>query len=293
MGLLSVWRATVKVVSLFALCCAPLVAQNLLLTDYKGKYLPVVRARENRPYVQVDGKQVAAEGRRFALHKVDEYFPVYISVHDLDVSTFHVEMSGSDINHEFRLRGRLETSYVLEDVFIVLELDTDSAGKVIFLAEVGNMMPRESKYLSLRVPMTSGLGSGHYLMHLFSKGAEVFNSSLDPAYRDEVMDEMTRKRISSVKDAGPTLFMGPQPEYPAALLKKKISGEVTVSLRIGKNGRVYEPTVVKASDPAFGDAALAAVRLWRFLPQVKEGRPVETVANLPLAFAPSEEKKKS
>jgi hypothetical protein len=108
--------------------------------------------------VEVDGKQVAAEGRRFALHKVDEYWPVFVSVRDLDVSTHYIEVTGSDMNHEFLLKARLETLYVLDDVFIVLELDTESAGKVIFLTEVGRLLPREPKYLSLRVPMMSALG---------------------------------------------------------------------------------------------------------------------------------------
>ncbi len=282
-----------KIILLLTVFFPPLSAQNLLLTDYKGKYLPVVRARDNRPFVEVDGKQVAAEGRRFALRKVDEYWPVFISLHDIDVSTSYIDMSGSDINHEFHLRGRLETPYVIDDVFIVLELDTDSAGKVLFLAEVGNMVPREPKYLSLRVPMTSGLGEGHYLIHLFSKGAEVFHSNIDAGYRDAAVDAMIRKRVTAIKNAGPALFMGPQPEYPVSLLKKKIKGDVTISLRIGENGRVYDPAVVKASDPAFGEAALTAVRLWRFLPRVVAGHPVDTVANLPLTFAPPEEKKKT
>lgn len=292
MEFVSVSRAAWKIVLLIAVIVGPLSAQNLLLTEYKGKLLPVVRARDSRPFVKVDGKLVAAEGYRFALHKVDEYWPVYISVHDLEVSTSYLNMSGSEINHEFRLRARLESPYALEDVFIVLELDTESAGKVIFLTEVGNMVPRDPKYLALRVPMSSGLGEGHYFIHLFSKGAEVLHSQLDPAYRDAVLDAMTRKRIESVKDAGPALLMGPQPEYPAVLFKKKVSGEVSVSLRIGANGRVYDPKIEKASDPAFGDAALTAVRLWRFLPKVKGGRPVETVATFPIMFTPPTEKMK-
>jgi len=293
MEFVSVSRAAWKIVLLIAVIVGPLSAQNLLLTEYKGKLLPVVRARDSRPFVNVEGKLMAAEGRRFALHKVDEYWPVYIAVRDMDVSTSYLDMSGSEINHEFRLRARLETPYVLEDVFIVLELDTESAGKILFLTEVGNMAPREPKHLALRVPMSSGLGAGHYFIHLFSKGAEVLHSQLDPAYRDAVLDAMTRKRIESIKDSGPTLLMGPQPEYPAALFKNKVSGEVKISLRIGSNGRVYDPKIETASDPAFGDAALTAVRLWRFLPKVKGGRPMETVATLPLTFMPPEEKKKS
>lgn len=286
-------RNVLKIVFLLTLVVSPLAAQNLLLTEYKGKHLPVVRARDSRPFVEVDGKQVAADGRRFALHKVAEYWPVYIAIHDIEVSTFHVDMSGSEINHEFRMRARLETPYTLDDVFIVLELDTDSAGKLIFLTEVGNMEPRVSKYLSLRVPMSSSLGEGRYFIHLFSKGFEVLHSNLDPVYRDAVLDAMTQKRIILTKDASPKVFMGPQPEYPAAMAKKKIRGEVMVSLRIGANGRVYDPKIEKASDPAFGEAALTAVRLWRFFPKIKEGRAVETVASLPLIFVPPEEKKKS
>ena len=174
----------------------------------------------------------------------------------------------------------------------MLELDTESAGKVIFLSEVGELVPRDPKYLSLRVPTMSGLGAGHYQIHLFTKGAEVLHSELDPSYRESVVDRMTEKRIETVTNAMPKIFIGPQPEYPAALLKTKTSGQVIVSLRIGANGRVYDPVVKKASDPAFGESALAAVRLWRFLPQVKNGRPIETHADMPVDFAPPQDKPK-
>ena len=269
-----------------AIFAARLAAQNLLLTEYKGKFLPVVRARDSQPFVEVDGKQVAAFGRRYALHKVEEYLPVFISVRDIDVKTTYMEMNGSAMNHEFSLRARLETPYALEDVFIVLELDLESAGKMLFLYEVGELRPRDLKSISVRAALTSALGSGHYQLHLFSQGAEVLHSNLDPMYREAVVDRMTETRIASIKDAAPKFFFGPQPEYPAAFWKAKTSGKVVVSLRIGANGRIYEPTVKSASDPAFGEAALAAVRLWRFLPQMKNGRPVETRADMPIDFTP-------
>jgi TonB family protein len=275
---------------LLALWATRLAAQNLLLTDYKGTYLPVVKARDNRPYVEIDGKLVAAEGRRFALRKVDEYFPVFISIGDLEAVTTSLDVDGAEMNYEFRWRGRLETPYTLSDVFIVLEMDTESAGKVIFLSGVGDLKPRDPTYLTLRVPLMSRLGAGHYQIHLFTKGAEVLHSELDPFYRDSVVDRMTAKRIETVENAMPKIFVGLQPEYPAALLKSRTSGHVIVSLRIGANGRVYDPTVKKASDPAFGESALAAVRMWRFLPQVKNGHAIETHADMPIDFAPPREK---
>jgi TonB family protein len=292
MSLISVFRAARPGLALFAVLVTRLAAQNLLLTEYKGKLLPVIRASDTRALVEVDGKQVAADSRRFALHKVEEYLPAFISVRDIDVITHHLDLNGSDINHEFRMRAWLETPYWLDDVFIVLELDTESAGKVLFLYEVGDLRPRDPKLLSVRVPLSSALGPGRYEMHLFSKGMEVLHSSIDAMYRESVVDRMTEKRIASVKDAGPKLFVGPQPEYPAALFKAKTSGKAVVTVRIGANGRVYDPVLKSASDPAFGQAALAAVRLWRFLPLVKAGRPVETHADVPIDFTPPADKAK-
>lgn len=284
-----VYRVALLVLALLACGTAPLSAQNMLLTEYKGKYLPVVRARDTRPFVEIEGKPVMTDGRRYALYGVPEYLPAFISVRDIEVGTFHVDMSGSEMNHEFRLRADFETAYWLDDVFIVLELDTDSSGKVLFLYEVGNLKPREPKSLSLRVPLTSGLGQGHYKIHLFSKGEEVLHSQIDPTFREAVVDRMTAKRIESIKDAAPKLLVGPAPEFPKALLKAGKSGHAVVSLRIGANGRVYDPTLKSTTDSAFGEAALAAVRMWRFLPQVRNGRPVETRADLPIDFDPPPE----
>ena len=293
MNFTPVVRVAWQALTLFTLLSVPLGAQNLLLTEYKGKLLPVIRARGTQPFVEAEGKQVAAEGRRFALYKVEEYEPVFISVRDIDVGSSYVEMNGSAINHEFKLKAKLETPYSLDNVFIVLELDTESAGKVIFMTEVGQLKPREVKYLSLRVPMISAMGSGHYFIHLFSGGAEVLNSNIDPMYRETVVDRMTEKRIEAVQAAAPKLFFGPPPEYPEKLLKAKISGTVMVAIRIGANGRVYDPEIKSASDPAFGEAALTAVRLWRFLPRVKDGHAIETVASMPMNFTPPEPVKKS
>jgi len=287
-----VYRTVLQTLLLGAVLLPPLAAQNVLLTEYEGKMRPVVRARETRPFVEVGGKQVSAAGRRYALHKIDEYLPVFISVRDLQVGTHHLSVGTAELNHDFKLSARLETPYWIEDVFIVLELDTESAGKVLFLYEVGNLEPREPKSVSVWVPLSSGLGKGKYQMHLFSKGVEVLHSNINPLQREAVLDRMIRKRIESVKEAGPKLFTGPQPEYPPALLKTKTSGHAVISVRIGANGRLYDETVKSATDPAFGQAALVAVKMWRFLPQVKDGRPVETRADLPMEFTPPAERPK-
>jgi len=274
------------------LCCttpvAPLAAQQLLYTEYAGQMHLVRRARDTRPCVEVEGKLVTAPGDRYALRKIDEYLPVFISVQDLNVRTTHLEIVGSptQLNHEFHFKARFETPYRLDDVFMVLDLDTESAGKTLFLCEIGQLTPREPKPVALTIPLAYALGSGHFHIHLFVGGPEALHSAIPFAEREAALDRMVAKRIQAAGDAEPKLFIGPTPEYPSSLRKAKAKGQTVVSVRIGTNGRTLEPVVKSASDPAFGEAALAAVRLWRFLPKVKDGRPVETKAEIPFDFAP-------
>lgn len=68
-----------------------------------------------------------------------------------------------------------------------------------------------------------------------------------------------------------------QPDYPAAMVRRQIEGDVTVRVRIGTDGRVREVTLVTAPDPALFDATRAqALRAWRFVPATRGGVPVET-----------------
>ncbi len=286
MNLAPVLRRAARALAWSGLLVAPLAAQNVLFTDLDGKFVAVRKARFNNPYVEMDGKLAVADGRKYVLQKAPEYRPEFIDVRNLEVKSRYLNVTGSEINHEFILGAQLKTPYRLDDVFIVLELNTERAGKVLFLQEVGDLTPNDSKTISVTVPVNGGLGEGKYKFHLFAGGLEVLTTKMTPEFRDRVLDEMTRKRIAGVQDAEPKPFTGPAPEYPRALLKSGATGHVVIALRIGANGQTHDPKVVSATDPAFGEAALTAVRLWRFLPQVKDGRPVETTVNLPPDFSP-------
>jgi protein TonB len=96
---------------------------------------------------------------------------------------------------------------------------------------------------------------------------------------------MVVSRIKDVHNAAPKFFFGPPPEYPPELKKANLKGQATVSIRIGANGAVYDPVVKSSTDPAFGEAALRAVKVWRFLPKVKDDSPMETKVDVPVVFA--------
>jgi TonB family protein len=49
---------------------------------------------------------------------------------------------------------------------------------------------------------------------------------------------------------------------------------------------VRDPAIKTASDPELGEAALSAVRLWRFFPKVVAGAAVASTVSLPFDFPP-------
>lgn len=275
-------------VAVLAALVSTVAAQNVLLVEYGGKTLLVRGADGIRPKVEIEGKLVAVPGYRFALRQVEEYLPVFISVRNMEVRTTYSNVVGtaSEVNHEFHFRARFETPYRLDDVYVVLELETERAGKVLFLYRVGRLDPNDTKPVSITAPLAFPLGSGHFRFHIFMGGAEVMHSEIPFPEREAALDRMVTKRIESVKDAEVKLFIGPAPDFPSSMGKAKTKGQAAIALRIGTTGRVLDPVIKSATDPVFGEAALAAVRMWRFLPKVKDGHPVETPAVIPFVFTP-------
>lgn len=256
------------------------------MAEDDGKFYVVCAAKGSRPCVEKDGKVESIDAGSFVLREVPEYLPAFISVRDIKVRTSSMSagLSSDSINNNFFFDATFESKYRLKDVFLVLYLETEKAGKAVFLNEIGDLEPDAAVPVSVGVPMNGALGSGHYTIYLFAGHSEVLQSEIPFAAQEAALARMVAKRIENVHDAAPKLFIGTFPEYPAALKKANIKGQVVISVRIGANGAVYDPVVKSATDPAFGEAALTAVRLWRFLPRVKDGVPVETLANLPFNF---------
>jgi len=78
-------------------------------------------------------------------------------------------------------------------------------------------------------------------------------------------------------DGRPVLSLseGAQPQYPPAAKEAGIEGEVTLIYTVTASGKVEDVRVLEA-EPAdvFDDAALAAVRTWRYRPLRQNGEPL-------------------
>jgi TonB family protein len=75
------------------------------------------------------------------------------------------------------------------------------------------------------------------------------------------------------------------PAYPMALRRAGYPGEVEVGFFISVEGRVVEPAVLFSSHPSFEDAALEALRSWRFKPAQVEGRAVVAAVRQTFQFS--------
>jgi len=76
-------------------------------------------------------------------------------------------------------------------------------------------------------------------------------------------------------------------DVPAVARAKNLSGRVVLNVLVGADGSVREVRVLEADPPGvFDDAAVRAVRTWRFEPATYEGRAVEVWAALPIEFQP-------
>lgn len=73
--------------------------------------------------------------------------------------------------------------------------------------------------------------------------------------------------------------------FPPALIRSGLSGTATVEVLIDANGQLADASVVQATHPDFGAAALKAVQSWRFEPARDGDRAVAASLQVPFTFA--------
>jgi TonB family protein len=74
------------------------------------------------------------------------------------------------------------------------------------------------------------------------------------------------------------------PEYPEDVRSRGIEGNVVLRAVISLKGTILSLTSVSSPDPALTEAALKAVREWRYEPSLLNGEPIETVTAITVNF---------
>lgn len=87
-------------------------------------------------------------------------------------------------------------------------------------------------------------------------------------------------------DQKPRCVYQPAPTLTAKL-RKQAPATVYVLFIVGTNGRVEAPKVQRSSNPEFNEAALRAVKQWKFDPGKRKGEPVRFRMRVPITFPKS------
>ncbi len=127
--------------------------------------------------------------------------------------------------------------------------------------------------------------------------------ALNPAFGDGLMGDFAPKLIKHMShgdgsamdeifslndlDQKPRVVFQVMPRYPQELRRKNAVGTVYVVFQVDTNGRVTSPAVEKSTDPSFEQAALEAVRQWRFEPGTRQGERVRFKMRVPISFSAS------
>src|SRR5690606_13195353 len=77
----------------------------------------------------------------------------------------------------------------------------------------------------------------------------------------------------------------PPPEYPGPALRRSWEGRVILRIKVLPNGRAGAVEVTKSSGkPVLDEAAVEAVRNWKFIPAKRGDTPIEGFATQTIDF---------
>jgi len=109
--------------------------------------------------------------------------------------------------------------------------------------------------------------------------------------KDEVKIPQTTT-IKPVRRAGqmdveviiPTPIRRFKPAYPEKCKNEKIEGTVVLEIKIDAEGNVIDATVLKSVHPDLDNAAMEAIKKWKYEPVVKDGKKVPVVFAVTINF---------
>jgi TonB family protein len=119
--------------------------------------------------------------------------------------------------------------------------------------------------------------------------ADAAASALTEARRRAELNELLAQGPVSVPTEGvtaPTILAQVSAVYPAAAKRKRVRGAVLLSVVVLANGDVGDVQVLKSLDREYGvdDAAVTAVRRWRFRPGTWRGDAIPTRVTIEVTF---------
>jgi len=95
---------------------------------------------------------------------------------------------------------------------------------------------------------------------------------------------LTQAELTGPSSEPPRILESYPPEYPTDAKEWKLDGTVILTITIDESGTVSDAEVKSTTNPVFNDAALDAVKRYKFMPAKMDGQPVSVVIDLPISF---------
>jgi len=80
------------------------------------------------------------------------------------------------------------------------------------------------------------------------------------------------------------LISAPKPQYPPLARAARVTGVVLLQATISKQGTIEDLKVI-TGHPLLNEAAMEAVRQWRYKPQLLNGQPIEVITTITVNFS--------
>lgn len=90
--------------------------------------------------------------------------------------------------------------------------------------------------------------------------------------------------VAKEKLTPPVLVEKVNPKYPPDAKTEKIQGTVKVDAVIDAEGKVVEAAASESPDARLSQAAVDAVKQWKFKPALKDGKPVKAKSTVTINF---------
>jgi TonB family protein len=110
-------------------------------------------------------------------------------------------------------------------------------------------------------------------------------STTSPSLEPPTLPSPSRARYVQSNIMEGNLLSAPRPEYPSLARANRISGKVTLQVTISTSGSVETLRATNGPRP-LREAAIEAVRKWRYKPYSVDGRPIEVATTVYVDFSP-------
>jgi protein TonB len=118
-----------------------------------------------------------------------------------------------------------------------------------------------------------------------STSADLHNEiSMAPDPVETAADPALPVEIAFGSDEGPTFKQRVRTRYPRTAIRMGQEGTVVLRLAIGALGQLMDVEVVSSAGVTLDQAAIRAIRASTFHPATRQGRPVDSLALLPIRF---------